>query len=280
MKKKIVTILFLLLSGVSGFCSCDFICPAPYDLTSGASRTFSNITGQNFIAEQVAQNLIKKAVKKNLNKGDIKADLKSFSVRDLKAGRFKSIEIFGKNVISQGIYITSFNAKTLCDFNYIQEKKDGDIFIKENIPMSLDIVITEDDLNNTMNSSNYKRFMDDINNTLPDFFRVEASSVKLKNDKLYYVLKYSVPFMQKSKEVVLYSSVKVENGRIALKDTKLLEGYGGLNKLASLLNYVNPLDFSAKILENKKAKFNIQNIKISDKKININGIITLLKDKE
>ena len=280
MMKKIIITIFCMLYGISGFCACDVKCPAPYDLTSKTSRFFSNITGQNFLAEQIARKLIKKAVKKNLNKGDIKAVLKSYSVRDLKAGRFKSIKVTGKNVISQGVYISSFKAETLCDFNYIVDKKDGDVFIKEDMPMSLNVVISEDDLNNTMNSSDYRRFINDINNSLPDFFRIDSSSVKLKNDKLYYILKYTIPFVKKSRDVVLYSTVKVENGKISLKDTQMLEGNAGLNKLASLLNYVNPLDFSAKILENKNAKFSIQSIKIADKKVSIDGVITLLKDKE
>ena len=47
-----------------------------------------------------------------------------------------------------------------------------------------------------------------------------------------------------------------------------------------ILNYLNPLDFSAKILENKDAKINIENVKVTDKKIVIGGIMTILKDKE
>ena len=53
-----------------------------------------------------------------------------------------------------------------------------------------------------------------------------------------------------------------------------------IDKFSSILNYINPLDFSAKILENKDANFSIKNVKITDQKINIDGIITVLKDKE
>ena len=35
-----------------------------------------------------------------------------------------------------------------------------------------------------------------------------------------------------------------------------------------------------KILENKDAKFNIENVKISDGKIVVDGSMTILKDKE
>lgn len=53
-----------------------------------------------------------------------------------------------------------------------------------------------------------------------------------------------------------------------------------MDKLSKLINYINPLDFSAKILENKDAKFNIENVKISDGKIVVDGSMTILKDKE
>lgn len=283
MKKFIITAALFMV----GSCcySCDnVVCPAPYDMTSGVSRFFSNITGQNFIAEKVGESLIKKAVKKNIISGNIKSDLKSYSVRDLKAGRFKSITITGSDVNVQGIQISSFKAKTLCDFNYIAEDKNGDIIIKENIPMAITAVITEDDLNKTMNSSDYKRLINDINSLGSNFniFQITSTSIKLKNDKMYYVLKYSMPFMRKTKEVVITADVQVENGKIKLANTTMQNNSVSLDvdKFSKLMNYINPLDFSAKILENKDAKFNIENIKIEDKKITIDGKMTVQKDKE
>lgn len=53
-----------------------------------------------------------------------------------------------------------------------------------------------------------------------------------------------------------------------------------MNKYSKMLNYLNPLDFSFKIPENKDAKLNIQYVKIEDKKIKTKGMVTLLKDKE
>ena len=40
------------------------------------------------------------------------------------------------------------------------------------------------------------------------------------------------------------------------------------------MNYINPLDFSAKILENKNARFNIRNVNVAGDKITIDGMIT------
>ena len=259
-------------------------CPAPYDLTSGFSRGMSTVTGQKFLSEKIGEKLVKKAIKKNITSGDIKVNLDAYSVRDLKAGRFKSLEIDGKNVDIQGVYISSFNAKTLCNFNYIANDKKGNYIVKEDIPASFNAIITEEDLNKTMLSSDYKRMIDDINSIGGNLniFQITSTNIKLKNDKMYYVLKYSMPFVRKTKELVITANLKVENGQIELANTSFLNNSMALDvdKLSKLINYINPLDFSAKILENKDAKFNIETVNISNGKITIDGNMTILKDKE
>ncbi len=278
--KKILTITAILLTGLA--VNAETSCIAPYGLTSGVSRFFSTVTGQNFLAEKIGSHLLKKAIKKNIESGDIKTKLDSYSVRDLKAGKFKSIEIVGKNVNAQGVYITSFHTKTLCNFNYITENKKGDVIIKENLPMSINATISEEDLNKTMNSADYKRLLNDVNNLASGIFEINSTYARLKNDKMYYVIKYNLPFVRKTKEIVLCADLNVQKGKIVLANTSFAGANStfDINKFSKLLNYINPLDFSAKILENKDAKVNIQNIKISDKKITIDGNLTILKDKE
>ena len=285
MKKIILSfVLLLAVQGVQAQDCSTLKCPAPYDLTSGFSRGMSTVTGQKFLSEKIGEKLVKKAIKKNITSGDIKVNLDAYSVRDLKAGRFKSLEINGKNVVIQGVYISSFNAKTLCNFNYIANDKRGNYIVKEDIPASFNAIITEEDLNKTMLSSDYKRMIDDINSIGGNLniFQITSTNIKLKNDKMYYVLKYSMPFVRKTKELVITANLKVENGQIELANTSFLNNSMALDvdKLSKLINYINPLDFSAKILENKDAKFNIETVNISNGKITIDGNMTILKDKE
>lgn len=285
MKKIILSfVLLLAVQGVQAQDCSTLKCPAPYDLTSGFSRGMSTVTGQKFLSEKIGEKLVKKAIKKNITSGDIKVNLDAYSVRDLKAGRFKSLEINGKNVDIQGVYISSFNAKTLCNFNYIANDKKGNYIVKEDIPASFNAIITEEDLNKTMLSSDYKRMIDDINSIGGNLniFQITSTNIKLKNDKMYYVLKYSIPFVRKTKELVITANLKVENGQIELANTSFLNNSMALDvdKLSKLINYINPLDFSAKILENKDAKFNIETVNISNGKITIDGNMTILKDKE
>ena len=284
--KKIILGLVLLLAaqGVQAQDCSTLKCPAPYDLTSGFSRGMSTVTGQKFLSEKIGEKLVKKAIKKKIVSGDIKANLDAYSVRDLKAGRFKSLEVSGKNVDIQGIYISSFEAKTLCNFNYIANDKKGNYIVKEDIPASFNAVVTEEDLNKTMNSDDYKRMIDDINSIggSLNIFQITSTNVRLKNNKMYYVMKYSMPFVRKTKELVISADLKIENGQIILANTSFLNNSMSLDvdKLSKLINYINPLDFSAKILENKDAKFSVENVKISDGKIVVDGSMTILKDKE
>jgi len=283
--KKILLIMVLLLSSSGVYAACENVkCVEPYDLSSSTSQFFSTLTGQKFLSEKIGERIIKKTVKKNIISGDIKTDVKSFSAKDLKAGRFKSVEISGKNVNVQGVHISSFDAKTLCDFNYITENSNGDVVVKEDMPLSVSVVMTEDDINNTMNSTDYKRFIDNINNVGGNFniLNIESTSVKIKDNKMHYVMKYSIPFVRKTKEIKLSSDLRVENGQIKLANTTLDNNTFSIDmdKFSKILNYINPLDFSAKIVENKDAKLNIENININENKINISGKITVLKDKE
>ena len=45
-----------------------------------------------------------------------------------------------------------------------------------------------------------------------------------------------------------------------------------------MLNYINPLDFSVKILENKDANLSIQNVSLEDGKILMDAHMLVLKD--
>lgn len=285
MKKILLVFVLTFLGQISFAQGCQtFSCPEPYDLTSGFSRFASRTTGQNFLAEKIAENVIKNSIKKNITSGDIDVKLDSFSTRDLKAGRFKSFELTAKNTDIEGVYLSYFNAKTLCDFNYIVNDGNNKYFIKENIPMSFKAEMTEEDLNNTMSSPDYKRLINDFNTIggICNLFRITSTSVKLQSGKMYYIVKYSLPFMRQSKKIVISSDINVENGRIVL-DNPVYQGNhstADIDAFSNLLNYINPLDFSAKILENKDAKFSVKNVKISDGKIFVDGIITVLKDEE
>ena len=284
MKKLFLIIALLVTSGCS-YAACDDLnCVEPYDLSPSIIRFFSTLTGQKFLNEKFGEKLIKKTIKNNIISGKINTDIKSFSAKDLKEGKFKYAKITGKDINIQGIHISSFEAETLCEFNYISESENGDFIVKEDMPLKINLVISEEDINNTMTSTDYKRMIDNINNFGGNFnvLNIESTTVKIKDNKMYYVMKYSLPFVRKSKEIMLSADLKVKNGEVQIANTKL-ENSGlsmDVDRFSRVLNYINPLDFSSKILENKDAKCKIENVDISDDKVIISGRVTILKDKD
>lgn len=273
------------LTGLSAQAACEnYVCPQNVTITSGFSRFMSNVTCQNFLAERIAGHFIKKAIKKNVISGDFKVDFDSYSVRDLKAGKFKSLKITGKNVNVEGIYLTETKMETLCEYNYIvQDKKNKDnLTIMNDIPVNISLVINEADLNKTMQSKDYTKMLGDINSLggSLNIFKIDSTCIKIKKDRLYYIVKFAIPFVRGTQDVVMTTDLKVKNGQIAFANAELLNNHTSLDlsKVTRLLNYVNPLDFSLKILENKDANIKVNNVDIQDGKILIDGRMTILKD--
>lgn len=286
MKKSIVTCILglgFLIGMNSAQASCEsYVCPQNFELTSSTSRFFSHVTGQNFLAEKIGESAIKKAIKKD-TQGDFKVKLGSYSARDLKSGKFKSLEISGKDIIVDGVYISKADIKTLCDYNYIVQQKNGDVTVMEDVPIGISIEMSEADLNKTMMSKDYKRLLNDLNTIGGAFniFTIDSTYIKIKNNKIYYVMKIAIPFIRGTQEVVIAADLRVKNGEITFANAELVNNHHSntdLSKISSMLNYINPLDFSVKILENKNANLSIQNVSLEDGKILMDAHMLVLKD--
>ncbi len=280
--KKIFILLFLLaisIPAIAGNCNEEFKCPVENSLTPGYSRFLSSVTGNKFLAEKIAQAIIKKNIKKNAQ-GNFCVKLKSYSARDMKAGRFKSFELKGHDVNFEGIYVSEFDLKTICDFNYINLDKDWNMTVVDDVPMSFNFMITDEDLNKTMASAGYLKVLQDINLLGCGFITIQSTDLRIKDNKIYYILKFAIPFVRKPQEVVIKAGLEVKNGDIKFADVQILNEDFILksDKLSSILNYINPLDFSVKILENKDAKLKIKNVSITNNKILVDGTVVLLKD--
>ena len=106
--------------------------------------------------------------------------------------------------------------------------------------------------------------------------------MKIKNNQFHYVIKYYIPFIKGYKNIVLVSDLVAKDGEIEFKNTKILGDSASFDVkyLSKIINYVNPLDFSLQIEENRNVKINIENVKIEDNKVVASGVVTVLKDKE
>ena len=283
MKKLMLALGILLFSANVTFAGClTFQCPANPELSNGFARALSNATGTNFLAEKAAQSIIKNQIKKEA-KGSFNVKVDSFSVPDLKAGRFKGLEITGKDIITDDVYLSYLKLKTLCDYNYIVvDSKNNTATFKEDFGMAFAASVTENDLNNTMKAAGYNALIDELNSIGGSFnlFKITTSHVKIRDNKFMYVVQVAFPFVNTKKDVVLTADINVHNGKIIFSHTKLINDYFAmdLSSAAYAINYLNPLNFTLKILENKDADMQVEEAVIKDNQINVDGTILVLKD--
>ena len=281
--KKMLILLGLSLF-MSGACQAgeyiDFQC-SPSPNKSGIS--FSNLIGTNFFSEKIADIIIRKEIMKD-STGKYKVNLQSYNLSALNKGIFKSLEVTGTDTITdKNIYASSVKFKTLCDYNHIEyDNRTKITTFKEPFGMSYVISFTEEDLNNTMTGKKYAKIIQKANSVGNSYklFNIVGSSAKIADNKLYYTMSVKVPLLNVKQDITLETDVKAKSGEIILSDSKLItENFKlDISKLDKILNYLNPLDFSMKILENKGADVHIQDVAIKNNVVNVAGIITIDKD--
>lgn len=283
MKKIFLLMSLLIMLAAPAFSACDYsgICaPKAYDISSSKGQLFSTITGMTFLTEKLVQMIIRSELKK-ATKEKFKVEMKSYSARDLINGRFKSLEFSGKNLEIEGVYLTSFKAKTLCNFNYVQPVKNS-IKFKENMLMGFNLEISDSDLKKTIQSTGYLDKLNKVNlsGLGITFFKLNGADVQIKNNKLYFTIKVTSPMSAKPISIVVRSDLKIEEGRIVMTKLDFVNLFTviDLSKTAYLLNILNPLTFSTDILNNKNSKMSIQEVNIIGDRIFINGNIFIPKN--
>ena len=86
--------------------------------------------------------------------------MQSYNIGALKKGEFKSLDIKGKNTVTDEVHISELRLKTICDYNYIEvDNKAKTTTFREPFGMTFVLKFTEDDLNNTMQGSMYKEMI-------------------------------------------------------------------------------------------------------------------------
>lgn len=283
MKRLLLVLCLIVFGSTQAFAVCDYsnMCASkPYDLCARGSQIASNITGMTFLSEKIAQSIIKSQLKK-ATKEKFKVEMKSYSAADLMHGRFKSLKISGKHLDIDGVYLTSLEAKTVCDFNYVEVNKKS-IKFKENMVMDYTIEISNNDLRKTINSTGYLDMLNKVNLSGMGitFFKLSGADVQVKNNKLYFTIKVTSPLSANPVSVVVRSDVKVQDGDIVLTKLDFVNIYTmiDISRAAYLLNVINPLTFSTDILNNKKSQMKIQNVDIIGDKIIVNGNIFIPKN--
>jgi len=283
MKKILLFLGIIFLSSSSmAFASCDYECTAPYNMNSKFRTVMGSVSGVNAISEKAAETALKKAILKLGSAEKLDVNIESYSSKDLKNGIFKSAEIKAENADVKGIYMSSIDLKTLCDFNYLKQAE-KELVIVEDLPMSFDIKLTARDINKTMENAKYQRIINDLNklgNTYGYGLKIASTKTAIKNSKFYYILNFEIPLIRKPQKLTLEANVNVKDGKIVYTNTKMVSGFINLDikKIDFILNYLNPLDFSINLIDNKEANVKVKTVKIQNDTIFTDGVVIIPKD--
>ena len=234
----------------------------------------------NPFAEFAVEQGIKKALKKE-TKGKYDVKFTAYNLSSLKKGIFKSFEITGTELKSNDLTIPYVHLTSLSDYNYIDYKSDPVVF-KSDMEFRYDIDITEETINSALNDRQYQSTIKMVNKLAYPLFEAKAIRTKISNNKLYILMDYNLPIakFQKERTFVTSCDFEVVNGKIKAKNVKLDSVYGkiSINKVANLINLLNPLQFTLDLLESKKCEGKIENINIVDNIVKVNGKIFVKGD--
>ena len=254
------------------------LCATNYELTSGWSRIFSNISGSNFIHKTILEQVLEKQLERNLiGKFDVR--IKSFSTADLKDGKFKELSATGENIIIDKLEVSKISINSLCPYNQIQKIDNKTYQFTKDFPAKVSVELSQEDLNKITQTTDYKKTIKELNNTLRGFLRIEDVKFEIKENKLWYNLIFTTPFTPKRQAMHIGTNlnftgqdITVSNGVTNAKPTIL-----SILNLSDALNFINPLDFSIEILENNVVDSQLQEIYIHENKIVLNALVIIRK---
>lgn len=287
MIKKLIALLttIMLTSSITFADDLTQFCAQPYDMSMKGTKFLTAITGMNFLSRAIANSVVKSELKKSTGAKGFKVKMNSFSAKDLAAGRFRGLDISGDNLDFDGIYVTQFNANTVCDFNYVKATT-KDIKFKENFIMKYNMTISDVDLRKTLLSKNYLTFLNSLNIKVGPMNLMELKDVdvKLKSDKFYFILKMNNQIFGRNVPVTLNmsSKMKIENGQFKVSEVTF-ENFNqkiSLTQLTNVLNLINPLNFTVDVLNNKNTKLALNNFDIKGNKIMLDGTVFVPKNTE
>lgn len=229
----------------------------------------------NPFAETIAEHAIKKSLKKDTGSNfDVK--FTGYTLSSMKKGIFKHLEIRGEDVVIEDIPLDYIQLETLSDYNYIDYTQEPPVF-KADMTYAFSLKFGEDAMNTALKHSDYQKVLNKVNDIAYPLFQIKGVSTKIRNNRIYILTEYNFPIAPSSKNRVFVSSsdFKVQEGQIKAAGVKVDSAYGNIStdKVSNLINLLNPLEFTMKLLDTKKCNAKLENVNIVDNKVEINGKI-------
>ncbi len=238
-----------------------------------------HLSVMNPLVEKIAEKAIKKSLKKEFG-GKYKVEFDGYTLKSMKAGIFKNLVIIGKNLNVDDIEIPYLSLKSITNYNWIDYRQEPLIY-KSDMEFSYSMLLNEDSVNSALKNKNYPKKLEKINNIAYPLFTLYDTKVKIKHSKLYVIMEYNLPLspFKRNKTFIVSTSLKVDNNKIYANNVNIDKSYGNLSlkKITNLINLLDPLTFTLSLMESKDCVGKVDNVKINDDIIEINGRINIKK---
>lgn len=276
MRKFLLILMLAVFTTTTGFAA--DICPNGYDLTSGWNRFASRVSGSNFIHKTILEQYLEKQIS-TYAQGNFDIKIDSFSTADLRDGKFKSLNATGENVVFKEVSVAKVTLNSLCTFNQLEKTDNSNYRFVTDFPADVRLEFSAEDLNRVADTTDFKKTIRAINQNLLGFLRIEGIKFQILENKLWYNLTVSTPFSPKKQTVRIGTGLNLTNENIKVSNTETTGKSTVLSLLnmTDALNYVNPLDFSVKILENNIVNADINEVFIDNDRIVVKAFINIRK---
>ena len=234
-----------------------------------------HFTPLNPFVESIAQKVIKKTLKKST--GEIfKVKFDGYTLYSMKQGVFKNLELEGDNFQISGIDVKYLKLKSITDYNKINYKQNPAV-IETDMIYAYELHLTEKSINQVLNHKEYQKKIDKINNITYPLFMLKNIDAKINNNKLHMIISYNFPIAPSNKDKIftIKTGLKVERNKISADEIDIDSSNKALSaeKITNLINHLDPLTFALDLMNTKKCNARVENIKIIDNFIQINGKI-------
>lgn len=256
-------------------------CPGkPYPVSNFLTRGIQGVLLMNWSSARIAESQIEKQLKKVFNQGDLEIRIKPYSAMDLMAGKMKNLEIKGKNLSGEGIALTSIEAKSLCNFIYINYKKDP-VEPLAPVYVSFKGTATEKDLNTILSSEQYQENLTKLklklNNSELDLMEFLNPKINIEGRKIF--LSGNIHFIGTPKFISIPikfgTGLKVKDNKLKLVDMQIFSS-NSIRNAGPISDFVERMTlavFDISSFGDENTEITLKNININNDKIDIDGTV-------
>ena len=174
--------------------------------------------------------------------------------------------------------------QTICKYNHI-DLVDEQIKFVEPMVLKYNAKITQDDLNEIINSAPYQKMIEKMNEdeTISSLIKIKKTDVTIKHNKLYFkymiepLSRFNLGIFKLNKFDIIFSAdLKVNNGEVEICNFQL--NSKNTRVFLPLINKLNPTTWKIDIDENNKAKLEVDFVEIKNDEILLEGYILIDKN--